>query len=105
MKILRLSTVICAFLVLGGLLVPSSWLIAFLRPAPVPEGLMPQLLLGALLFKIGLTLIGLWLLLLSKFAFWKPTQDHSSLPNRPPPLNWAILLLILLVALALRLYG
>lgn len=105
MKILKLSSGISAFLILMGVLVPSSWLIAFLRPAPVPEGLMPQLLLGAMLFKIGLVLIGLWVLLLSKFAIWNLTpKDYSSLPNRPRPLMGAILLLTLLVALALRLY-
>ena len=106
MKILRLRSGVSAFLILMGLLVPSSWLIAFLRPTPVPEGLMPELLLGAMLFKIGLVVIGLWLFLVSKFGIWNPTpKDYSSLPSRPRPLMAAILLLILLVAFALRLYG
>lgn len=105
MQISRVGSGIIAFLILMGLLVPSSWLIGFLRPTEVAESLMPQLLLGATLFKIGLVLIGLWLLLLQKYAKWRPTpKDHSSLPNRRHALMAAIVLPILLVALPLRLY-
>jgi mannosyltransferase len=93
-----------ALLILTGILVPSSTLIAFLRT--IPETIREQLILGATLFKVGLVLNGLFIIILgwvSTPKSGKQNEERSS--DRYSTFPSFILVGILLTAFILRLYN
>lgn len=90
-------------LVLLGVVVPGPLLIAMLRGAP-PEALRDDLYAGALLFRLGLILLGVAVFLIG--VFWKrqhPDNLPSLRPNRGPETPDLLLGVLLLVSLILRL--
>jgi hypothetical protein len=90
--------------ILTGALVPASALVEFLRE--IPEDLMDQLLLGATLFKIGLIILGLVIIILARLPVWKSeAQSEEPKADLPSKASLAVLAIILVAALALRLYG
>lgn len=108
-KTRRLATVSSAIgvvLILSGILVSSPRLIQFIRSAEtIPMDLQEQLLLGATLFRIGLVILGLVVIVLGSLSIWEQeTKEEISRLERPQKSYWAILAVILLVALVLRLY-
>lgn len=90
-----------AILVLAGFLLPSQTLIQALRGTP-PEALRQDLLLGALLFKLGLVLLGCASLVLGRI--WATPAAVVSRPAPRPRWTWAVLGAMLLASFALRLY-
>ena len=104
MSHLKLSFMIGALLILLGLFVPSSILVEF-QGATSPAKL-EQLLLGSTFFKIGLVVLGLWVIVLGRMSVWKQDRpSESCLYDRDNKNHLAILAAILLSASALRLYG
>ncbi len=91
-------------LILLGLLVPSSTWIDLLRTTP--STLREQLLLGGTLFRIGLGLLGLFLLIARGQRWWRPAPAGEIAPAKPAWSRREMLLLagILIAATALRLY-
>lgn len=102
----KLTFIIGIFLIIIGIFVPSSLLIGFLRVAPF-EDIETQLILGATLFKVGLVIFGLLVLVLNKFPIvWKPeTKKLESTSNSNKRLIIASVTIILIVSFAIRLYG
>jgi len=104
MRPAKVTFVIGVLLILTGIFVPSSTLVHFLRTIPV--GLREQLLLGAVLFKFGLGMFGLFLMIVSRMGIWKiegqPIRRSSSFGGKKDLL---ILVAIILAALALRVYA
>ena len=103
MNIYLLNSGVGALLILLGILVPSSVLIEFLRP--IPANLAEPLLTGATLLRIGLVILGLLVVGLSRMSLWtaveKPRKKDAGVPRKPA---LAVLVLILSVASVLRFY-
>jgi 4-amino-4-deoxy-L-arabinose transferase-like glycosyltransferase len=110
----KLTFAIGALLILAGIFVSSPTLVEFLRATPAHAELLKQLLLGATLFRIGLVILGLLVIILGRMPLWNQsrmsnqdrrpgTEDRSSVFGRPSSFGW--LVVILLAAFALRLYG
>ena len=101
----KLISVIGILPILIGLLVPSSTLINFLRGTP-PINLQDKLLLGAMLFKISLIILGLYVTIISMFPVWKTIGYREKLfPDNRSKSVPVILSLILFVSFALRIYN
>jgi hypothetical protein len=99
----KLFLAIGAVLVILGLVLPSSAVIAFLRSTP--GALREQLILGGALFKTGLVLQGLLIMILGRTINWKMAeQTEERFSNGSRGLRCSILVGILLTALLLRLY-
>ncbi len=108
----KLSILIGSILILTGVFVPSSALIESLRP--IPLDLREELVLGALLFKIGLCIFGVFVMTLGRISIWTP-EIYSIKPNprldsfiqttRQNKINLTILTVILFLGFALRLYA
>ncbi|MGH8507410.1 MAG: glycosyltransferase family 39 protein [Gammaproteobacteria bacterium] len=97
------TSLIGTLLILPGILVPSSTLIETLRATPMdPSG---ELLLGATLFKFGLVILGLVVIVIGRSLIWK-----SDIQGKDPPSDSrshvivALLTAIVVAAFALRLY-
>jgi mannosyltransferase len=100
----KLHIVFGLLLISLGLFISPSTLIDFLT-AP-PKGLLEKLLLGARLFKIGLVVLGLIVIILGRISIWRPNvPKDEGLSETPNESRSALLLVILLSACALRLYG
>lgn len=101
----KLTFGIGLFLILAGIFIPSSAVVAFLRQNPVDDSLRNQLMLGAHLFRLGLVLLGAFAVFLGRiFAEGpKPLNRIESIPTTGQ--SGLILALILLAATILRLYG
>jgi mannosyltransferase len=100
----KLPLTIGSVLIITGIVLPTSTLIAFLRTRP--EALGEQLILGAKLFKTGLVFDGLFVLALG----WMITcnlgkQNERRVSERYDIASTSILVGILLTALLLRLYN
>jgi mannosyltransferase len=99
-----LSAATGVLLILIGLLVPASALIASLRT--IPADLSDQLLFGAVLFKVSLIILGLVVIILGRLTIWYVAPQSDKMLNAPSERrNLVILILILLSSVALRLYG
>ena len=96
-------------IILSGLFIPSSTLVAFLRSEPMasmPQRLAGELLLGASLFRGGLFALGLWVIFGQKIA--RGSTGSADLPAKPTSGDRAplyILAAVLAAAAGLRLYG
>lgn len=91
-------------LILIGILVPSSTLIVSLRT--IPDALREQLILGATLFKVGLALNGLLVIILEWATGWSlGKQNEKRIPGHYSIFPSFILVGILLTAFLLRLYN
>jgi len=93
-----------AFLILAGLFVPSQSLIELLRSWPGDPNLQHQLLVGASLFRAGLVVLGLIVVLLARSAIFrqvKPQESQSEAGNGKYPI---LLLTILVISFFLRMY-
>ena len=104
MHTVKLSFFLGVMLIVTGILVPSSALIESLRTIHVD--LREQLLLGAVIFKCGLAIFGLFILIVGRMTKW----NVEAQPAKPPPgsgskKDLVILSAILLSAAALRLYA
>jgi hypothetical protein len=93
-----------ALLVLGGIFIPGEAWIRLFRPIP-ESPLREQLLLGTVLFRATLGLIGVALMLAPRLPFWK--QRRSAPKDGPEPQSGLAVICILglmACALVLRLY-
>jgi hypothetical protein len=89
------------FLIGVGLFFSSSGLINFIRP--LHEDLQGTLTSGALLFKLGLILTGVLIILLGRI-FISYTARHTASPEKHGRIEWVILFIVLCVAALLRIY-
>jgi mannosyltransferase len=99
------STMAGILLILGGIVIPGQSWIEFFRPLP-GSPMREQLLLGAILFRVALSLLGLSLFVLPYVPFWRPSKTLRS-KRWPEPQSAAAVACILGLlgcALALRLY-
>ncbi|MCA9969233.1 MAG: glycosyltransferase family 39 protein [Anaerolineales bacterium] len=90
------ALLLAALLILPALFTPLATMGRILRPnaAVVPDDIM----LGGILFRIGLVILGGIVLLLAGLPLWQ----RPSRADRPSPVpRWAIILLVLLLLLAL----
>ncbi|MDT8303934.1 MAG: glycosyltransferase family 39 protein, partial [Sedimentisphaerales bacterium] len=104
MKEYKLHIVFGLIIISVGLFVSSSDIVNFLRrfPADIPQ----ELLLGAGLFKLGLVIIGISVIIFGKSAIWRPDIPKDKNADEPyGKLASFLLLIILFAALALRIYG
>jgi hypothetical protein len=92
-----------AVLVIAGVVIPASALIGFLRTTP--EALREHLFLGAALFKTGLVLHGLFIMISGWLITWKPAKQEEKRFNDRSSVFPFILTSILLTAFLLRLYN
>ena len=92
-------------LIMFGILLSSSTLVESLRTTPVAQDLLERLLTGATLFRIGIVILGI-LIMVSGRLFRRRSgsrnETSKSDPNRH--LILTILAAVLCTALALRLY-
>lgn len=100
----KLPLTIGAVLIFTGIVLPSSTLIAFLRTGP--EALHEQLILGGILFKAGLVLDGLFVVVLGWIATCNlGNQNEKRVSDRHDIASTSMLVGILFTALLLRLYN
>ncbi|MEO8367678.1 MAG: glycosyltransferase family 39 protein [Candidatus Solibacter sp.] len=99
-----LLAVIAGILLMGGALVPGEVWIGLFRPMPLSP-MREQLMLGTVLFRATLALIGLVLILAPRLPFWEATPAKPK--DGPEPQSgaaMACILGLLVCAFALRLY-
>jgi hypothetical protein len=89
-------------LVILGLFVPSTSWIDILRTSP--SHLREQLVLGGLIFRIGLVLLGVFVFTGTRMGWWRPTSSETTFPKPAWNRGNVILIAILLTATLLRLY-
>ena len=93
-----------AALILVGIVIPTSTLLEFLRT--VPDGLREQLKFGAIFFKAGLVLDGVFVMSLGWIVTGKSRKpDERRLTERYHVSPWYPLAFILLAAFLLRMYN
>ena len=92
---------LAAVLVGVGLLLPSSALVQFLRPDA--GALLPSLLLGATLFRVGLVGLGVAVLVVGRLVRWTGATEAAA-ATATSTAERVTLAVILVAALALRLY-
>jgi mannosyltransferase len=81
-----------------------SWLIASLRGIP-PAALQEKLWLGSRLFKVGLVILGLYIIILGRLPIWKPVRKAETSLAGPKSKTAALVLgIILALSLGLSLY-
>ena len=102
-----LATAVVGILsIIGGMFVPGEWWISLFRPMP-PSPMREQLLLGSMLFRVALGMLGMALLLVPRLPFWRcPASPlaSGSWPERQSRAAVGCILGILACAFALRLY-
>jgi 4-amino-4-deoxy-L-arabinose transferase-like glycosyltransferase len=89
-------------LVILGLFVPSASWIDILRTSP--PHLREQLILGGLIFRISLVLLGVFVFTGARMGWWRPTSVKTTFPKPTWNRGNVILIAILLIATFLRLY-
>jgi len=101
------SNIAAVLLILAGLLAPSHGLVELLQSTPldrIEPDLLNRLLLGARLFKGGLVMLGLALVLLARLpAMTAGAGSAARTPDRPGIPGTALLVLVLAAAAILRL--
>jgi mannosyltransferase len=88
-------------LIMVGVLVPSSMLVESIRT--IPANLRDQLILGGTIFKAGLVILGLFLLV-SGLLWRSKLRTETSAPAYPRVFTAAILAIGLVTAFLMRLY-
>jgi mannosyltransferase len=104
MEKFRLHIILGLIFILAGLFVSSSSLVAFLRT--IHTGISEDLLLGAKLFRVGLIIIGAFVVVFGRIMKSRtdiPEEKDDYKPNNV--LVLVFLLTILFISLALRIYG
>ncbi len=103
----NLNSIVGLLCILAGGLFSAPTLLHVVRAADrIPTELQGKLLAGALIFRVCLVLLGLVVLLLGRLPIWqtKPVNTKSaSTPTKRGGEGW-LMLALLVVALALRLY-
>lgn len=99
---ITLSLALGVGLVVVGVLLPGPALVSFLRPEP--GALLDKLLLGATLFKLALVLLGAAVIVAGRALDWQPAAPPATASRATSRLVPVILLALLAVATALRLY-
>ena len=103
MKPSTLIPAIGVLLAVFGLFMPSAALVGTLHTSP--GILLDQLLLGATIFRVGLIVLGLLIIALSRTSIWSiSTPNETPQPRLSYRLSTSLLLAVLIVATALRLY-
>jgi len=94
-------------LLLAGLLVPSDSLVTLLQSASldsIEPDLLTRLLLGARLFKAGLVMLGIAVVLLARLPAWRAGALRTTPPvAKTGIVSTALVMLVLVVATVLRL--
>lgn len=105
-KRLMITNAIGIILVLAGAFTPSATIVGLLRTGPVDGVLLDQLMLGALFFKIGLIVLGLFIMVAAMLPIWtRPGRTETLGDIRTSTSDIVILAVILLLATVIRLYG
>jgi len=102
-----ISNIAAVLLILAGLLTPSHGFVELLQSTPldrIEPDLLARLLLGARLFKAGLVMLGLALVLLARLPAMAATAGGAaSTADRPGIQGTALVVLVLIAAAVLRL--
>jgi mannosyltransferase len=100
----KLSLAAGGLLILLGLLIPPSQLSSFVRGIP-PVELEYRLLLGARLFKAGLIILGIFVLVLGRLPIWRgEKQKQNHIPGTSRKSVLIVLMIIMAVSVGLNLY-
>jgi mannosyltransferase len=99
----KLPLVIGALLMIAGVVIPASTLIELLRTTP--GAIREQLILGATLFKAGLVLDGLFIVILGWMMTRQLGKQHEKDSSDRYPILPTFLVGILITAFLLRLYN
>jgi mannosyltransferase len=103
MVIHRFNFLLALLLICLGIFAKSSWIIALLRtPASDTQA---ELLIGASLFRVGLVILGILLIVLRRSSIWKSHDVNDEKQPQIPGNAIVILTIILAAASGLRLYG
>src|SRR5512133_3189775 len=100
-----LTSIAGILLILAGVRIHGETWIEFFRPMP-PSPMRERLLLGGLLFRVALGLLGGWLFVLPHLPFWTPSRAPrpKTGPERQSRVALACILGLLGCAFALRMY-